>query len=716
VNVGELVTKIREYNPAADVGMVERAYDFSAKVHRGQTRLSGEPFLTHPLAVAGIIAEMRLDVPTVVTGLLHDTVEDTLTTLDEIDASFGAEVAALVDGVTKISLMESESRAEAEARSIRKMFIASARDIRVLLVKLADRAHNLRTIAHLPEGKQQRMAQETLDIYAPLAHRLGIYWLKSEFEDVAFKVLQPLEHSEISDKLALRRVQREGYIKEITSLLSKRLKEAGIQAEVTGRSKSAFSIQRKIAEQGLQYDEVYDVVAFRVLVDTLRECYDALGVVHTNWRPVPGRFRDYVALPKANMYQSLHTTVIGPYGARMEVQIRTHEMHRVAEFGIAAHWKYKVRNPDASQEVEHFEWLQQLLDWQQHFEDPQEYLHTVKQDLFRDEVIVFTPKGEPITLPKGSTVVDFAYRIHSEVGNHCTAARVSGQLVPLRYQLEPGDTVEVITTADEKPSRDWLKFVVTPRAREKISSFIRQEERGKAIKLGRELIERDLARWQIDLARLHREGRMADLLRHFQRSDEDSLFEALGYGRIRTKQVIEYLLPETAAAEAPRPRAGLRRLFGLLERSRKEGEGVLVRGIEDEMVRFGKCCEPLPGERITGFLTRGRGVTVHSSDCERLAGSDRERHVEVGWEKGARAPRTVRMEVISRDRPGLLAAMSHGIASAGINIDRAWVRTTGDGDAFNIFEMTLFSVEDLERVTRALRRVAGIKDVKRVRT
>ena len=714
MNVGELVTRIRDYNPGADLGLVERAYDFSAKVHRGQTRMSGEPYLTHPLAVASIIAEMRLDVPTVITGLLHDTVEDTLTTLDEIDAAFGPEVAALVDGVTKISLLESESRADAEARSMRKMFLASARDIRVLLVKLADRAHNLRTISHLPVEKQQRIAQETLDIYAPLAHRLGIYWLKSEFEDVAFRILHAQEYAEITEKLALRRVQRESYIKEITSLLAKRLKDAGIEAEVTGRSKSAYSIYRKISEQSLQYDEVYDVVAFRVLVDMPRECYEALGVVHTNWRPVPGRFRDYVALPKANMYQSLHTTVIGPYGARMEVQIRTREMHRVAEFGIAAHWKYKARNPDASQETEHFEWLQQLLDWQQHIDDPQQYLHSVKQDLFRDEVIVFTPKGQSINLPKGSTVVDFAYRIHSEVGNHCTGARVNGQLVPLRYQLEPGDTVEVIATKDERPSRDWLKFVVTPRAREKITSSIRQEEKSKAVKLGRELMERDLARVQLDLPRLHREGRMADLLRRFERHDEDALFEALGYGRIRTKQILEYLVPEQAA-EAGRPRAGLRRLFGLVQRQKKEGEGVRVHGGEDEMVRFGRCCEPLPGEPIVGFLTRGRGVTVHATDCERLGGTDHERHVEVEWEKGARAPRSVRLEVISRDRPGLLAAMSHAIASVGINIDRAWVRTT-EGAAFNVFEMTLFSVEDLQRVMRALRRVPGIKDVKRIRT
>jgi len=716
MNLGELVSKIRVYNPAADVGMVETAYEFSAKVHRGQKRSSGEPYLTHPLAVADIIADMRLDVPTVVTGLLHDTVEDTLTTLDQIDTSFGAEVASLVDGVTKISRLESTSREEAEAKTISKIFLASARDIRVLLVKLADRAHNLRTIDHLDDDKRTRIAGQTLELYSPLAHRLGINWLKTEFEDTCFRLLHPDRHREMVQRMALRRVQREGYVKEVTNLLTKRVREGGIEAEVDGRSKSAYSIFRKMQEQELDYDDVYDVVAFRVLVDTVRECYDALGVVHTNWRPVPGRFRDYVALPKANMYQSLHTTVIGPYGERMEIQIRSHDMHRVAEFGIAAHWKYKARTPDDPDEADRFEWLDQLLDWQQHFEDPEKYLRTVKEDLFAEDVTVFTPQGQTRTLPKGSTVVDFAYRIHTELGNRCAAGRVNGQLVPLRYLLEPGDTVEVITTADQTPTRDWLKFVTTPRARERILAWIKQQEKSKARTLGRELIERDLSRHQLDLPRLRREGRMAELLKRFKRADEEELFEAVGYGRLRTRQVIEHLLPDAFTADMAKPRTGLRALFGLLEsRGKKIGEGVVLHGSEDTMVRFGKCCQPLPGEEIVGFMTRGRGVTVHSSGCERLGAADPERRVEVEWQKGARAPRKVRLQVTSRDRPGLLAAMSQSIASAGINIDKAYVRTTGEGKALNVFEMTCLSSDDLERVTSKLKRVAGVKDVKRIR-
>jgi GTP pyrophosphokinase len=694
--------------------MVQSAYEFSAKVHRDQKRLSGEPYLTHPLAVAGIIADLRLDVPTVVTGLLHDTVEDTLTTLEQIEAAFGTEVATLVDGVTKISLLEASNREEAEAQTIRKMFLASARDIRVLLVKLADRAHNLRTIDHLPEDKRLRIAQETREIYAPLAHRLGINWLKSEFEEASFRLLNPAEHSEIRERLALRRLQREGYIREICNLLSKRMREGGIEAEVGGRSKSAYSIYRKMREQGLHYDDVYDVVAFRVIVDTTRECYDALGLVHTNWRPVPGRFRDYIALPKSNMYQSVHTTVIGPYGERMEVQIRSRDMHRVAEFGIAAHWKYKAANGDGAAEADRFEWLQQLLEWQQHLDDPETYLRTVKEDLFDEEVVVFTPQGEQKTLPKGATVVDFAYLIHSEVGNHCAAGRVNGQLVALRYRLEAGDTVEVITTDDAKPTREWLKFVHTPRARDRIVAWIRQEEKTKAMALGRILIERDLVRFHLDLPRLRREGRMADLLRHFGREDEDTLLESVGYGRVRTKQIIDFLLPG-AASEPPQRRAGLRTLFGLLESRSKRGEGVLLKGGDDLMIRFGQCCQPLPGEEIIGFLTRGRGVTVHSTSCDRLTGTDTERRVEVEWERGAKAPRRVRLEVTSRDRPGLLAGMSQAIASAGINIDRAYVRTTADGTAQNVFEMTLLTADDLERVTRNLRRVPGIRDIRRLR-
>ncbi len=717
MKVASLVKKILEYNPDADCDMVERAYAFSARVHRGQKRISGEPYLVHPFAVATILAELRLDVPAVVTGLLHDTVEDTLTTLEEIEAEFGEEVANLVDGVTKIGLIEASSREEAEAKSMGKMLLASAKDIRVLLVKLADRAHNVRTIEHLPPERARRMAQETLDIYVPMAHRLGINWLKKEFEDVAFRILWPEEYGELRRKLALHRVEREGYIREITAILSKRLSAAGIDAEVTGRTKSGYSIFRKMREQGLAYDDVTDLVAFRVIVDSDRDCYDALGVVHRNWRPVPGRFRDYVALPKANRYQSLHTTVIGPYGERMEVQIRTKEMHAVAEYGIAAHWKYKAKEdggPDKEQE--RFEWLHQLLEWQRHLEDPRQYLSTVKEDLLIDEIMVFSPKGEAFHLPVGATVLDFAYRIHSEVGDHCTAARVDGQLVTPRATLHHGQKVEVITTEDQKPSREWLKFVTTPRARERILAVVKAEERAKAQTLGRVLLERDLGRYRLDFARLRREGRMTEVLRRFRRESEEDLFEAIGYGRLRSHQVIEYLVPG-GGGERERSRRGLRRWLPFRDRGKKKDAGpdVRVYGTEETMVRFGKCCQPLPGEPITGFMTRGRGVTIHAADCERLASADPSRRLEVEWEPRARAPRMIRLEVTSTDRPGLLAAMSKAISAAGVNIVRAYVRTSNEGKALNVFEMRMSRADELDALVQRIKRISGVETVRRLR-
>ncbi len=709
----EIQSKIREYDPAADVELIDNAYEFSEAVHRGQTRMSGEAYFTHPIAVADILADMKMDVPTIVTGLLHDTVEDTLTTPEEISARFGTEIGALVDGVTKISKLEADSREAVEAESLRKMFLASARDIRVLLVKLADRYHNIKTLGHLPEDRRKRIAQETLDVYAPLAHRLGVYWLKLEYEEAAFRTLWPDEYKEVRQQLALHKLERDGYIAEITTLLGKRLREAGLDPEVSGRPKSAFSIHNKMKDQGLRSDDVYDVVAFRIQVDRERDCYDALGIVHTNWRPVPGRFRDYIALPKANMYQSLHTTVIGPYGERMEIQIRTREMHRACEYGIAAHWRYKTSEDREGGDAERFAWLEQLLDWQHNVEDPREFLSTVKQHLFAEEVHVFTPKGEAETFPQGATVIDFAYRIHSDIGDHCTGARVNGQLVPVRYQLQAGDTIEVITTDEQSPSREWLKFVTTPRARQRIMVWLKHDERAKAMTVGRKIIERDLARYQLDMARLRRDGRMATMLRHFRKETEDDLLEAIGYGRITPSQVIVHLLPDQAAREAKVPRR-LKRLFGLISRQRKPA--VTVQGAEETVIRFGKCCQPLPGEAIVGFLTRGRGVTVHSRDCQRIEGVDRERVVEASWEKGATAARPVKIEVRSRDRPGVLAGMSQAIASAGVNIDKAYVRTTADGGAFNVFEVTLESADELVHVTRNLRRVPGVREVRRVRT
>jgi guanosine-3',5'-bis(diphosphate) 3'-pyrophosphohydrolase len=713
MNLNQLIERVRGYDSGVDGDLVRRAYDFSAAVHKGQKRASGEPYFTHPMEVAGLIAELKLDVASVVTGLLHDTVEDTLTTLAEIEEKFGAEIAALVDGVTKISQISFSSREEKQAENFRKMIVAMARDIRVILVKLADRTHNMRTLESLPPERQHDIAQETLDIYAPLAHRLGIYWMKSELEDSALRYLHPEVYYQLKRNVAKKKAERERYIHEVIGVLGKRLQENGIEAEVTGRPKHFFSIYQKMQSQNLLYDQIYDLVAFRIVVDSIRDCYAAVGVVHAHWKPVPGRFKDYIALPKANMYQSLHTTVIGPYGARMEVQIRTHEMHRICEAGIAAHWRYKGGGRIAEEDAQRFTWLRQLLEWQQHAQDPQEFLRSVKEDLFSDEVFVFTPNGDLLNFPEGATVVDFAYRIHSEVGHHCSGARVNGRLVPLRYRLRSGDTVEIITTAHQTPSKDWLDVVKTSRAKQKIRNWIKFQQRTRSVAVGREILERDLSRYNLDLAKLRREGRLARLVADLEQRDEEALLAGIGYGKLTAHQVLAQLLPADVLRQKPAEEGTLRRLIRKI--ARQNHAGVRVSGVEDMLVRFGKCCDPLPGERILGFVTRGRGVTVHSVDCPRVLESDPERRIEAVWEDGAAGPRPVTVEVMCVDEPGLLAAISKAISAAGVNISGAQVRSVPDKKAVNTFEVVVSSVDQLNRVIRSLGKVRGVMKVARAR-
>jgi GTP pyrophosphokinase len=661
MTIEELIGKLQAYNPGANADLVHRAYDFSADVHRGQRRLSGEPYLTHPLEVAGIIADMRLDAASVATGLLHDTVEDTLTTVEQVRAVFGPEIAELVDGVTKISQINFRSREEKQAENFRKMLVAMARDIRVILVKLADRTHNMRTLGHLPPDRQAEIAQETVDIFAPLAHRLGIYWLKNELEDNALRYLHPEVYYQVKRNVAKKKTERDAYIREVIGILSKKFADAEVEAEVTGRPKHFYSIYEKMQRQNLRYDQIYDLVAFRVLVDTVGECYEALGVAHARWKPVPGRFKDYIALPKANMYQSLHTTVIGPYGERMEVQIRTREMHRVAEYGIAAHWRYKGDGRDSPEEAQRFTWLRQLLEWQHNVEDPDEFLRSIKDDLFTEEVFVFTPTGDVLDFPIGATVVDFAYRIHSEIGNHCSGARVNGRLVPFRYQLQSGDTVEIVTTPQQTPSRDWLKIVKTTRAKARIRAWIRGEQRERSIAVGQELLERDFRRHRLDFPRLRRQGALETVANELGAKDVEGMLSDVGYGRTSTRQVLAKLLPpEELERREARAEGPLERLFRLVGRQGKGG--VRVSGIDQMLVRFGRCCHPLPGERITGFITRGRGVTVHAADCPQVLEADPRRRVDVRWEDNGTVLRPAKLEVMCVDEPGLLAAMSKAIS------------------------------------------------------
>ncbi len=715
MTIGELIERVRAYTPSGPVEVIQRAYEFSAGVHKGQRRASGEPYLTHPLQVAGIIADLRLDVPSVATGLLHDTVEDTLATLAQVEERFGPEIAGLVDGVTKIGQINFTSREEKQAENFRKMLLAMARDIRVILIKLADRTHNMRTLGHLAPERQVDIAQETLDIYAPLAHRLGIYWIKSDLEDNALRFLHPEVYYQLKRSVAKRKAEREKYIKEVLSALLKKLAEAEVEAEVTGRPKHFYSIYQKMQAQNLLYDQIYDLVAFRVVVDTVGECYEALGVVHANWKPVPGRFKDYIALPKANGYQSLHTTVIGPYGERMEIQIRTRDMHRVAEYGVAAHWRYKQPGGAEGGDGQRFAWLRQMLEWQQQLPDPQEFLRSVKEDLFTEEVFAFTPKGDLLAFPLGSTVIDFAYRIHSEVGHHCAGARVNGKIVPLRYQLQSGDTVEIVTTANQQPSKDWLKLVKTPRAKGRIRAWVKAQQSSRSVAVGREILERDLARHQLNLAKLRSDGTLRRVAEELGQKDEDTLLAAVGYGKVTAQQVLGKLLsPEELERRREKGEGRLQRLLRMVSRQTKSG--VQVSGVEDMLVRFGKCCSPLPGERITGFITRGRGVTVHTLDCPKVLESDPQRRIDVQWEDGKGTPRPVRVEVTCIDQPGLLAAMSKAISSAGINITRAQVHALGDRKAQNVFELMVASADELNRVMRSLGRVRGVMKVARVRT
>src|SRR5262245_37737030 len=713
-HLNELIEKVRGYYPVADVDMIRRAHDFSAQVHKGQTRLSGEPYLVHPMAVAAIIADLKLDVPSIVGSLLHDTVEDTLATLDQIKNLFGPEVADLVDGVTKLSQVNFTSREEKQAENCRKMILAMSKDIRVLLIKLADRTHNMRTLNHLPFEKQVLTAQETLDIYAPLAHRLGIGWLKCELEDLSLKYLKPEIYDQLKRNVAKKKADREKYINEVISIISKKLEEEGIDAEVSGRSKHFFSIYEKMESQSLLYDQIYDLVAFRIIVDTMRECYEALGVIHSQWKPVPGRFKDYIALPKPNMYQSLHTTVIGPYGERMEIQIRTHEMHRVAEEGIAAHWRYKEGKDIQFNEIQRFTWLRQLLEWQQNVQDPQEFLHSIKEDLFPEEVYVFTPKGDLLNFPKGATVIDFSYRIHSEIGHHCSGARVNGQLVPLKYILRNGDTVEIITTHQQSPSRDWLKLVKTERDKAKIRNWIKAQQRERSIALGREILESDFNKHKLDYTALRREGRIEAIAKELGLKEEEGLLASVGYGKVTARQILNKLLPPENLDGKKQSLGALARLFRLVA-GQKRDLGVKVNGIEDVLVRFGRCCNPLPGEEIIGFITRGRGVTVHVSSCSRVLESDPQRKVDVSWEHDGKTPRPIKIEVSCVDKPGLLAAISAAITSADVNISRAQVQTFPGERALNIFEVMLRDSEQLNRVMRNVSRVKGVFKVERAR-
>jgi GTP pyrophosphokinase len=709
----DLVDKVRASNPDADIELLRRAYVFSAFEHKGQVRHSGEPYLVHPLEVADQLADMKLDVVAIAAGLLHDIVEDTQTPIERIREHFGADVAHVVEGVTKLGAISFSSSEERQAENFRKMLLAMVDDIRVILVKLADRLHNMRTLHHLPEERRVKIAQETRDIYAPIANRLGMSKVKNELEELAFKYLEPKAYESLRSRVESRRRVTEGMIEELRKTIAAKLAEAQVPVLVIdGRIKRLFSIHQKLKRQKIDLDQVYDMVALRIVTQSVKDCYAALGIIHQTWSPVPGRIKDFIAMPRPNGYQSLHTSVVSDRGFPFEVQIRTAEMHRIAEEGIAAHWKYKEGRVGANRDEQYFIWLRQLLEWQQEVRDPQEFLQNLKIDLYPEEVYIFTPKGEVKALPRDATPVDFAYAIHTDVGHQCVGARVNGKMVPLRTRLRNGDIVEIATAPGHRPSRDWLNFVTTSRARNKIKHYIHAEERVRSLELGRKLFEKEARRFGVNMKSLGDGEGLSRVAGEYGMTKPDELFAAIGYGKLAARAVLAKLVPQEQLKEAP-PESGLasvvRRVLGTGE------EKIKVRGIDDLMVFRARCCNPIRGEQIVGYITRGKGVSVHAASCPNVLNLlyDPERRIDVEWDKGTdTAPYTVRLSIQVEDRRGILADVSAKIAGINTNIRNVEATTT---DQMGRIDMTveINDVKHLQKVIKSLRSIDGVVDVER---
>ncbi len=711
MDLEKLLEKIEAYNPTADLELIRRAYFFAAKAHAGQFRVSGDPYIEHPLGIAFILAELELDVTTIVGGLLHDVVEDTDVTLEELEGDFGKELAAIVDGVTKLSRIEFKSKEEQQVENLRKMFVAMAEDIRVILIKLADRLHNMRTLGFLPQDRQMETAEETLEVFAPLAHRLGMFRMKAELEDTALRFLEPQQYQELIVKVAKRQEEREDYLQSAIDHLREKLREVEIECEIQGRAKHFYSIYKKMLEQEKDFSEIYDLIAIRVLVNNVKDCYGALGIIHTLWKPVPGRFKDYIAMPKVNMYQSLHTTVIGPGGDPLEIQIRTYEMHRTAEYGIAAHWRYKEGTTDKEFDEKLF-WLRQLLEWQSDLKDAREFMETLKIDLFTDEVFVFTPKGDVIDLLAGSVPIDFAYRIHTDIGNSCIGAKVNGRIVPLDYQLRNGDIVEVLTSKKAGgPSRDWLKLVKTPQAKAKIRQWFKRERRGENIAKGRETLEKETKRLGLNPHLFLSNDYLSEAAKALSYNTSDDLLAALGYGGMAFKPVFnklkelyrrDYPQDEGEMDLLPMPPAQERR-------RRLPDVGVGVKGVDNLLVRLARCCNPVPGDPIIGYITRGRGVSVHRANCPNVMKIDNpERVIKVEWEAEHPTFYQVEIKVEAVDRPRLLRDVMESLGDTKTNIKAVNARTNKNGIA-NID--ILLEIKDLEQLKFIMQKLGRVRDV-----
>jgi GTP pyrophosphokinase len=715
----DLCERIRSYFPNADMSLIERAFHFSENAHKGQFRRSGEPYFSHPLSVAGILADLHLDLDSIITGLLHDTVEDTHASLEDVRREFGDTVATLVDGVTKISQIKFKNSHEKQGENIRKMIVAMGKDVRVVLVKLADRLHNMRTLHFMPFEKQERIAIETLEIYCPLAGRMGINRLKIELEDLCFRYYRPDVYYDLVQKVKRSESEQGRYIAEVKMLIARELQKVGFHYEVYGRSKHLWSIYKKMQSRNIDYEQVYDVLAFRVLVDTVGDCYAVLGVVHSLWKPIPGRFKDFIAMPKTNNYQSLHTTVIGPGGERIEIQIRTREMHSVAERGIAAHWNYKERGKLNQASVNQANWLRDLVSWHQQVRTPEEFLDSVKTDLFETEIYVFTPNGDVREFPEGATPLDFAYAIHTDLGNSCTGARVNGKMVPLKYQLHNGDTVEIMTSKTQQPSKDWLKWVVTNKAKSKIRVFVKEEQRRRSILIGKELVEKEFRKFGANAQKYFKGDIFEQFMKDFGFHHPDDVLVAVGYGKLETKTIIERLLPEQdKVKEVSETKSFMQRVLrGAVTKTKKSGSLISVDGMDDVLVHYARCCHPIPGDPIMGFISRGRGISIHRADCQKVFEMDQDRRVDVSWNtKGADAPteRVVRVRIVAHDVPGLLKSMSEAFTIKGINIQSAQIRTTKDKKAVCNFEISVRDATQLNDAIFEIQKIKGIIGVARV--
>ncbi|MDH5564493.1 MAG: bifunctional (p)ppGpp synthetase/guanosine-3',5'-bis(diphosphate) 3'-pyrophosphohydrolase [Nitrospirota bacterium] len=715
-DIEQLMEQVVAYHPEADTSLIRRAYEYSVKAHEGQRRQAGGPYVEHPLAVAGILSFLKLDVQAIAAGLLHDTLEDTVATREELEKEFGEDVARLVEGVTKIGQISFRTYEEKQAENFRKMVLSMADDIRVVFIKLADRLHNMQTLEALSDERRQKIAQETMEIYAPLANRLGMSWIKQELEDLCFQYLQPEACSLLKLRLAKRDDERQAYMQSLIQVAQEVLAKAELPAKIDGRPKHLFSIYQKMERRSVSFDEIYDLTAIRIVTDTKMNCYAVLGLIHSIWPPVPGRFKDYVATPRSNLYQSLHTTVVGPQGEYVEFQIRTAEMHRINEYGVAAHWLYKEPGKAKGRDEEVFSWLRQFVEWHKDLSDNRQFMDSVKLDLFHDVVFVFTPKGEVREVPVGSTPLDLAYAIHTEIGDHCVGAKINGKLVPLRYQLHSGDMAEILTSPSQTPHRGWLKFVQTSRAKTKIKHWFKVEEQKRALELGRRLLEQEFRRQHLPVGEFLNSERLMSMAKVKGCETVDELIRLVGFGRLPPDQVVGLFKEETdPLALVPDP-SGLS-VSSLKPPALIHGGVVKFGGVKNVLMQLSKCCNPVPGESIRGYITRGRGLTIHAVDCPNFQSLewDQNRLVEVEWDGEVEGPYAVDVSVLTLDRPGVLAKVSSGISRCHANITKAEISTREDQKAVLDFSIEVKNTAHLELILQEIQRVDGILSAKRVR-